>query len=59
VGVKNYFEFTVEDIRRVRDEFYEGHRDMDFDAIMRDIHSGADEMRRLLDCRRPTGCKAG
>ncbi|MDR0975284.1 MAG: hypothetical protein LBL80_06285 [Ruminococcus sp.] len=39
-------DFTLEDIRAMRDDFGERHKDGDWDAIAAEIKAGAAEFRR-------------
>ncbi|MDR0904349.1 MAG: hypothetical protein LBM59_06930 [Ruminococcus sp.] len=39
-------DFTLDDIRAMRDDFGERHKDGDWDAIVAEIKAGAAEFRR-------------
>ena len=54
-------DFTLEDIRKIRDEFYELHKDLDFKAMADEINRNAApvfaEIRRRRDEKRAKGEK--
>ncbi|GHV34448.1 hypothetical protein FACS18949_10530 [Clostridia bacterium] len=44
--------FTVDDIRKVRNDFADRHADMDWNAINKEIEDSAVEMRALMERRK-------
>jgi hypothetical protein len=45
-------DFTLEDIRAIRTDFYERHKDLDWNAMIKEIHEEAAPLIEELKIRR-------